>query len=277
MDAAAANPSYRAHWNLREAPFASGLNPRYFFPSPVHDEALARLHFLVEHHQRLGLLLGGTGTGKSLVLDMLARDMRRVGGQVANISLLGVDLHEFMWLLAAELGLNPDRHCEVFSLWRAISDRLIENRYQQLDTVVLLDDADEARPEVLEHVARLAQVNRGDGWPLVVVVSVTADRVSRLGSRILELAELRIDLEPWEEVDTAGYLTATLAQAGCKAPIFTDDAVHRLQTVSGGIPRRVNQLAALALVAGAGRRLPRIDAETIESVYHELGQIEAVA
>ena len=86
MDATAPNPSYRAHWNLRETPFGGGLNPRYFFPSPAHDEALARLHFLVEHHQRLGLLLGSTGTGKSLVLDVLARDMRRFGAQVANIS-----------------------------------------------------------------------------------------------------------------------------------------------------------------------------------------------
>ncbi len=277
MDAAVPNPSYRAHWNLRETPFAGGLNPRYFFSSPVHDEALARLQFLVEHRQRLGLLLGGAGTGKSLVLDMLARDMRRLGNQVANVSLLGLDLHEFLWLLAAELGLNPSRTCDVFTLWRGINDRLIENRYQQLDTVVLLDDAGEARPEVLEHVARLVQVNRGDGWPLVIVISVPADRIMRLGSRILELAELRIDLEPWDEADTAGYLSLALAQAGCKSPVFTDDAVRRLQTVTGGVPRRVNQLAALALVAGAGRRLPRIDADTIESVYQELGQIEAVA
>jgi hypothetical protein len=126
-------------------------------------------------------------------------------------------------------------------------------------------------------VARLVQVNRGDGWPLVIVISVPADRIMRLGSRILELAELRIDLEPWDEADTAGYLSLALAQAGCKSPVFTDDAVRRLQTVTGGVPRRVNQLAALALVAGAGRRLPRIDADTIESVYQELGQIEAVA
>jgi type II secretory pathway predicted ATPase ExeA len=88
---------------------------------------------------------------------------------------------------------------------------------------------------------------------------------------------LRIDLEPWEESDTGGYLISALAQAGRKTLLFTDDAVLRLHALSGGIPRRVNQLAALALVAGAGRQLSRIDADTINSVYRELGVIETAA
>ena len=277
MDAAASNPTYRAHWGLHEAPFASGLNPRHYHQSPAHEEALARLQFLVEQRQQVGLLLGGPGTGKSLLLEVLARDLRRQGSQVANVSLLGVDVHEFLWLLAADLGLNPRPQADVFSLWRGTLDRLAENRYQQLDTVVLLDDADEAPPEVLDHVARLAQADRGSQGPAVLVLSAASQRVSRLGSRLLDLADLRIDLEPWEEADTAAYLTSALAQAGCKSPVFTDDAVSRLQSVAGGVPRRMNQLAALALVAGAGRRLPRIDAETIEAVYHELGAVDAVA
>jgi hypothetical protein len=42
-----------------------------------------------------------------------------------------------------------------------------------------------------------------------------------------------------------------------------------------GVPRRVNQLADLSLLAGAGRELGQIDTETVESVYQELGVIEA--
>ena len=277
MDAAASNPTYRAHWGLREAPFASGLNPRHYHQSLAHEEALARLQFLVEQHQQVGLLLGGPGTGKSLLLEVLARDLRRQGSQVANVSLLGIDVHELLWLLAAELGLNPSPQADVFSLWRGTLDRLAENRSQQLHTIVLLDDADEASPEVLDQVVRLAQADRGSQNPAVVVLSAASQSVGRLGLRLLELADLRIDLEPWEEADTAAYLLAALEQAGCRSPVFSDDAVGRLQMVSGGIPRRVNQLAALALVAGAGRRLPRIDAETIDAVYHELGAVDAVA
>jgi type II secretory pathway predicted ATPase ExeA len=277
MDTAAATSTYRAHWGLHETPFPSGLAPRLFYQSPTHEEALARLEFLVGQRQRLGLLLGPSGTGKSLILDRLASNLRRGGAQVANISLLGVDLHEFLWLLAAELGLNPDRKENPFSLWRDLIDRIAENRYQQLDTVILLDDADRALPEVLDHLVRLIQSDRGLPTPLVLVLAASADTIPRIGSRLLELAELRIDLEPWEESDTGGYLISALAQAGRKTLLFADDAVQRLHALSGGIPRRVNQLAALALVAGAGRQLSKIDADTIDSVYRELGAIETAA
>jgi type II secretory pathway predicted ATPase ExeA len=277
MGAVAASPSYRAHWELRETPFPCGLNPRIFFPSPAHEEALARLEFLVEQRQRVGLLLGAAGTGKSLVLEILARHLRHSGAQVANLSLLRIDLHEFLWLLAADLGLNPGKRDDAFTLWRSISDGIAENRYQQLPTVVLLDDADEAQPEVLDHVARLAATDPTVATPLSLVLTGNPRGVSRFGSRLLELTELRIDVDPWDERDTAGYLTSALAWAGRKTPLFTDDAISRLHLLAGGVPRRVNQLAALALVAGAVGGFSRIDAETIDAVYHELGVVEAVA
>jgi type II secretory pathway predicted ATPase ExeA len=56
--------------------------------------------------------------------------------------------------------------------------------------------------------------------------------------------------------------------------MFTEDAVAKLFDLSGGIPRRVVQLADLALLAGAGAELPQIDAEVVHSVYQELGAVE---
>jgi len=268
---------YRSHWGLRESPFRSCLDPRFFFQSPTHEEALARLHFLVEERRRLGLLLGETGSGKSLTLEVFARELRRQGKQLANLNLLGVDQHELLWLLAAELGANPDRSDDTFRLWRCVTDRLKENRYQQLDTVFLLDDADEASGEVLDMIVRLAQNDSSDASRLTIVLAATSKRLLCLHMRLLELAELRIDLEPWEAIDTAGYLNRALAQAGRKGETFTDEATRRLHELCGGTPRKVTQLANLSLLAGAGRGLKCIDADTVESVYHELGVINAVA
>ena len=221
--------------------------------------------------------MGEPGTGKSMLLEIVARSLRRAGGQVANVSLTGIDLREFLWLIAAELGLNPDGRDDVFRLWREILDRLSENRYQQMETVLLLDDAHEASREVLEHVARLGQLDHGANSRLTIVLARRRGGRPALESRLLELAELRIDVEPWEEPDTLGYLTWSLAQAGRKLPTFSDDAMLRLHALSDGIPRRVNQLANLSLVAGAARQVPLIDSEIVASIHHELGLIESAA
>ena len=55
---------------------------------------------------------------------------------------------------------------------------------------------------------------------------------------------------------------------------FADPAISRLHELSRGIPRRITQLADLALVAAAGEQRQQVDAEVVESVFHELSVIE---
>ncbi len=49
---------YQQYWGLRESPFRGNLDVALFFATPNHDEALARLHFLVDGRRHLGLVAG---------------------------------------------------------------------------------------------------------------------------------------------------------------------------------------------------------------------------
>lgn len=265
--------TYQKHWGLTGSPFRSRLDPNAFYESPTHEEALARLEFLVDEHRRLGLLTGPPGSGKSLTLEVFAARMRDKGSPTIKLGLTGVGPDEFPGLLAAGLGLNLTARSAA-AMWRRIEDRVAEFRYQQMPTVVLLDDADCAEAAVLTQVTRLGKSEPRPDSRLTMVVTCQPSRVSRLPVALLELAELRIDLDAWEPADTARFIESSLSKAGRSAPAFGEPAVARLHELAGGIPRRINQLADLALVAGAGRRLPSIDAETVECVCRELGAVE---
>lgn len=262
---------YTTHWGLRDTPFRDCHDPRLFYQSPTHDEALARLHFLVDERRRLGILIGSTGSGKSLLLDVFATALRKRGVPVAYLSLVGVEPQELLLKLALGLGLSLGRTESTVYLWRRLSDRLLEFRYQQQPVVVLLDDIDQASATVLAQVTRLVQHDRSPQSQLTVVLAGRNDRLARIGPVLAELAELRIDLEPWDETDTQCYLKASLSQVGCQKELFAAGAIARLHELSCGIPRRVTQLADLALLAAAGRDLPQVDADVVESAYHELG------
>ena len=261
---------HEEYWGLRESPFRAWLDPRYYFDSATHDEGLSRLSFLIEHRRRLGLLLGGRGSGKSLLLAVLAHDLRRRAFNVANVNLLGLDTREALWSILSDLGANPPENGPLFSLWRTLADLLAEQRHLRTPTVLLLDDADQATPELLLDLVRLLVLDQSPDSRLTVVLAASRTRASRLGSQLLDLSELRIELERWEEADTLAFLTESLAKAGRTTETFEPRAAARLHELSRGVPRQVRQLAELALLAGAGQQLERIDEATIDSVYQEL-------
>lgn len=265
---------YPSQWGLAEPPFRNRLDARFFHPSPTHEEALARLQFLVDQRRRLGLLLGTHGSGKSLVLEVFSQTVCRVGWPLARVVMSGLHPCEFLWQLATQLGLWPDAGLRPGVLWPLVTDRLSEYRYQQLPTVLLLDDADLSAEAVFPLIARLVQFDQTPESCLTIILACHPDGVSRLGESLLERIELRIDLAPWGPDETAHYVSTTLAKAGCRTELFAQSAIDRLHQLSCGIPRRVSQLADLALLAGAGRNLDTIDAATVESVCCELGAVE---
>lgn len=268
---------YETYWGLRFRPFRGEDELRGYVPSPVHDEALARLNYLIEANHRVGLLLGAMGTGKSLVLEIVAHQWRSLGACVARTSLRARDSRETLLSLARGWGLDVDPHAASFELWHAIADRLAENRWQRLPTIAMFDDADRAASDVLEHVIRLAHCEPLAESRLTVIVAAQGDRLSELGSSLLGLVDLRIDLSAWDLADTHNYLTHLLARAGRAQAAFDEEAVMRIHELAEGIVRRIGLLADLSLLAASAQQLPLVDVRTVETVYDELGVLEAVS
>ena len=120
------------------------------------------------------------------------------------------------------------------------------------------------------HVARLARFDTSPEARLSIVLAGRNEGMVRLDESLLTLTDLRIDVEPWQRTETETFVNRRLSQADRQTPVFTPPAVDRLQEISHGIPRRVSQLAELALLAGAGQNLQQIDAGVVDSVYQEL-------
>lgn len=261
---------YLQHWKLAHSPFAPRYAVRHFFASPTHDEAMARLQFLIDDGRRVGLLLGAHGSGKSTVLEVLRAGLQRAGTTAVIANLQGLDEDELLWQLAAASGLNPPTEANRSWLWRNLMDFLVTQRYQQRATAFLFDDAHEAMPDVLAVLSRFLDWEQTPETRLTIVLTATPDLAARLGQRVLQLAELRVNLEPWDAPDTADYVRSMLAAANGETAAFSDSALARVHALAAGQPRRVAQLANLALLAGAGQQVAQVDADTVQGVFDEL-------
>jgi general secretion pathway protein A len=258
---------YLAHWGLAQPPFAIAASRRLVEQHPVCAEALARLDFLVENRSQFGLLVGPAGSGKSLVLAEFARRQRAAGTAIASLTVAGVSAREVLLELATAWGAAPHESDDVSRLWRLATDRLAELRLEQVPAALAVDDLDGATSEVLGLVQRLVGVADVE---LTIVAAARDEGIARLGKRLLDKAELRMELSLWTFDETRDYLKASLSAAGRQQPAFAEPAVQRLFELSGGAPRRLGQLAQLALVAGAGQKLNEIDEQTVQAVHEEL-------
>lgn len=74
-----------------------------------------------------------------------------------------------------------------------------------------------------------------------------------------------LDLE-----ETGRYVAHRLAVAGRTAPLFDAAGIAALHRHSGGVPRRINQLAATSLLEGFARDAEEIGAEVVEAAAADL-------
>ena len=132
------------------------------------------------------------------------------------------------------------------------------------------DNIVEARPDLQTHLIRLARHKVAGAGGLTLVLTASATQSALLQDGLLELVDLRIDLDAWDELDTTGYLQHAMVEAGSEQPMFTDSAINELHRLSQGIPRHVNRLAEHALLLGSQNPGQMIDPETVRAAHQSL-------
>jgi len=267
---------YQSHWGLEKTPFPSGLDPKLFYEGASQRESLARLRFLISRGRRLGLVIGEPGLGKSLLLEVCAQECLQQSRTVAQVDLLGLSSREFIWQLGIELQAPVRVEDDLVRLFRQLSDRIHENGQQDLPMVLLLDNADRAGADLMTHLLRLINLPTVRASGLTFVLAANRAHVERLGKGLLDMVDLRIDLQPWDELDTTGYLQLALIEAGSERPLFEDQALSELHRLAAGVPRRINRLADYALLAGSSSGQKVICSATIQSA-HEAVELPLVS
>jgi len=242
--------------------------------TPSHEEATARLQFVVEHGSRLGLLLGESGSGKTTLLESFHDELRGAGCLTAVINVAGLSAEELLHAIAAKLRTPVENDWNLFQLWRALNDRFTELRFLREQAVILIDDAGLASTDVLMHLYRLAQSEPAASARLSIIFAATKSSLPRVGKHLLELVDLKIELPSWSTTETRALVEATgAAQAkasGGRSLRFSAAAIERLQQLSGGMPRSIVRLADLARLAAGADNGDTVDVETIEGVFEEL-------
>jgi len=269
---------YKAFYGLSDNPFSIAPNPHYLFLSDRHREALAHLTYGLGETGGFVLLTGEVGTGKTTVSRCL---LGQLPDNTDTAFILNPSLTELELLatLCDELKISYGDNPTLKQLTDHLSRFLLDNHSKGRNTVLIMDEAQHLRPEVLEQLRLLTNLET-DTKKLLQVILIGQPELQLLLKRqeLRQLAQritARYHLLPLNEDEIALYVLHRLQVAGRFEPLFTRKAVKVLQKYSGGIPRLINLLCERSLMAGYAQSRVPIDHHMVRQAAAEvLGEEE---
>ena len=271
---------YESYWNLRRSPFENSNDVDFFFESDTHRTTLVKLLYLIEHRKGAGLLVGGSGSGKSYLLSVLTAQLPESFGPVVPILFPQMSAAELLGYIALQLGsgeLGPS----VNSLDRVVHylDELLGHfRQQGRHPILVLEDAHLIEDlQVFQTLRLLMNFHPKHDGSFTLILSGQRELMSRL-RRFPQLEErlaVKSLLRALNYEETLGYVAHRLEVAGCQKSMFEPSAQDAIFELSNGIPRRINRLCDLTLLVGYADGTSSISASQVESVSEELTAVVA--
>ncbi len=255
---------WKRHWKLVREPFDDPGTPYLSFPG--HDEAVARLVQTIETGQRFAMLRAAAGLGKSRVLSRALAESRNPTRRIALVRTPG-DSTLLLSGLAESLGMRVPVGDSRSAAWKALADAVRLCRWQRLQTILAIDDCqDFLKGSDRLDLERLALLDAHPDSRITVLAVLRGNSQTASGESPWSLA---IRLAPLTRSEVERYLVEKLAAAGRDEATFTPRAIQRLHLITAGVPRGLDRLATLALMAGAVRGLEIIPPDLIDGVALE--------
>jgi len=266
---------YLSHFGLREPPFSITPDPRFLYMSARHREALAHLVYGVGEHGGFVQLTGEVGTGKTSVCRCL---LEQLPSHVDVALVLNPRLSpvELLATVCDELRIpHPTGTTSVKELVDHLYRYLLEAHGRGRRTVLIVDEAQNLDPEVLEEVRLLTNLETTREKLLQVILIGQPELAALLEQpKLRQLAQrvtARYHLEPLSRAETHAYVRHRLAVAGRRSDVlFTEAALRVLHRRSRGIPRLINAIADRALLGAYTQERSRVDAETVRRAAAEV-------
>jgi general secretion pathway protein A len=264
---------YNNYFGLTEAPFSIAPDPRFLYMSEQHREALAHLLFGVTSNGGFVLLTGEVGTGKTTVLRCLLEQLPEQT-EVAFILNPKYSVTGLLSAICDDLGIDYNPSSEMKDYVDALNEHLLENHRNNLQTVLIIDEAQNLSTDVLETIRLLTNLETNTRKLLQVILIGQPELLAMLERPELRQMNQRITaryhLRALRQEELADYIAHRLSVAGVECQLFPKATIKYLYRLTEGVPRLVNIVCDRALLGTYVERENQVCNRTISNAASEV-------
>src|SRR5262245_28737865 len=208
---------YETAFQMAQRPFAAAPTPAAYVRTQTHQAAVENLVRCIERAEGVGLVVGPAGSGKSLLLQLLAAGFRNQFHVALLNSAQLCTRKALLQSILFELKL-PYRELDEGELRLSLLQHLEPRDGSSQGLLLLVDEAHTLPQRLLEELRQLTNVVK-NGQPRVrLVLAGNASLEERLGNPKLESFQQRLAtrcyLSPLTREETLQYVREQIAQTG---------------------------------------------------------------
>jgi type II secretory pathway predicted ATPase ExeA len=265
---------YEAHWGLKEKPFENTPDPRFIYYSQQHQEALSRMLYVVSERKGAALLSGEYGSGKTLLSRVLSQELQQED-KYKTVCIFNPRLSslEFIKEIVYQLEASKKTSSDKIDLLHILHKMLLSNYDSGKHTVIVIDEAQAiADSDIFEELRLLLNFQLNNVFLLTIILLGQPELIEKVINlpQLRQRIAVRFHLRALNQAETKEYIQHRLKVAEAKQEIFEEEAYKEVYHRSNGIPRQINNICDLALLAGYGSGLNKINKEMITRVSEDL-------
>ena len=261
------NPTWLAHFGLREHPFAKEILDADLWLPPSKAQLVDDLVEALDARDSV-ILVGDPGVGKTCVLRALKLRLPEAGFRLTYCHNATLGRRDFYRQLCLALGLTPS--ATAAALFYAISTHVQDLGRDKIHPVFLLDEAHLLHQDTLDHLHILLNY-AWDSRALLSLILVglpeLQDRLALRRNRSLySRIHHRFQIAPLTVDDTVAYLALRLKQAGADPGLIQPEAIARLHESTNGVLRDLDRLTSAALRDTAKKKRRLVERDIVDRV-----------
>ena len=268
---------YETYFNFAERPFASVPRIDHYYPAAVIDAARNTLTRCVDRGEGVAMIVGPSGTGKSLLCQVLAEEFQKTF-QVALLASTHLDTRRsLLQAILYELS-RPYRGMDEGELRLSLVDYITLNDDCGRGVVLLVDEAHHLPLRLLDEIRSMTNLMREMQPAVRMVLAGSHVLEERFASPKLESFSQRISarcyLEAFQRGETEAYIQSRISACrGKGAEIFPTETCQMIHKATDGVPRLINQVCDHVLLLAYVAGIRRIEPAHVEEAWADLQQL----